>query len=591
MNSNEKSVQYEIYAPGNNQKLDLSVCSKTKIDILYPIKLDFETEKLYHDLKSKGYDLFDKYSKFYNDICIPYKSSEGTDVILADRTNNFFAKHEIICQANCEFSSYNSANSLVSCKCNAIDKERIEAEEPKKVTYKNNLDSFVDILKYSNYKVLKCYNLVFRGVTFYKNLGSIFTMIYFICYIVFFGLFCYQGITQLKMDISRLFKKKHDIRNNRNKKEVKVNVITNNQLKELINSSNNKNNKKQSIKNMKETNVIYSRNNKNMEIKKFNNDNFITNNLKGEFPPKRKSELSNSQDKENNLGNNNIIIHNTKSKNKEISLTDKKSFTKEAFFIKENQNKTIELNDIKTKTKDELNTKLKDNILLTDYEINQLIYSQALKYDERNFLKIYFSHLKREHPIIFTFFIFKDYNLFYIKLSKFFFLITTVMSLDALFFSNDAMHNLYESSGSYDLGHHIVQMILTIIVYEPLQIFLNYLTLTDIDYYKIKRKKETITQKEVINVIKCVKIRIIGFYGFTFALFLFFWYLNAAFCAVYKYTQGIFIVDSILCFVFALIYPLVLYLIPTGFRKISFISKNMKIMGIIYRISQFIPVF
>ena len=208
MNSNEKSVQYEIYAPGNNQKLDLSVCSKTKIDILYPIKLDFETEKLYHDLKSKGYDLFDKYSKFYNDICIPYKSSEGTDAILADRTNNFFAKHEIICQANCEFSSYNSANSLVSCNCNAVDRDRIEADEPKKVTYKNNLDSFVDILKYSNYKVLKCYNLVFRGVTFYKNLGSIFTMIYFIFYIIFFGLFCYQGITQLKMNISRLFKKK-----------------------------------------------------------------------------------------------------------------------------------------------------------------------------------------------------------------------------------------------------------------------------------------------------------------------------------------------------------------------------------------------
>ena len=90
------------------------------------------------------------------------------------------------------------------------------------------MDSFVDILKYSNYQVLKCYNLVFRGVTFYKNLGSIFTMIYFICYIVFFGLFCYQGITQLKIDISRLFKKKHDIRNNRNNKEVKVNVITNN---------------------------------------------------------------------------------------------------------------------------------------------------------------------------------------------------------------------------------------------------------------------------------------------------------------------------------------------------------------------------
>jgi hypothetical protein len=45
MISNEKSVQYEVYAPGENKKLDLSVCSKTKIDILYSIELDEETKK------------------------------------------------------------------------------------------------------------------------------------------------------------------------------------------------------------------------------------------------------------------------------------------------------------------------------------------------------------------------------------------------------------------------------------------------------------------------------------------------------------------------------------------------------------------
>ena len=132
---------------------------------------------------------------------------------------------------------------------------------------------------------------------------------------------------------------------------------------------------------------------------------------------------------------------------------------------------------------------------------------------------------------------------------------------------------------------------LTIIIYEPLQVLLNYLSLTDIDYYKIKKKKDTITQKEVIDIINCVKYRIIGFYVFTFLVFLFFWYLSSAFCAVYEYTQGIFVVDSIICLIFAWIYEFVLYLIPTGLRKISFISQKTKVFVILYKISQYIPIF
>ena len=295
---------------------------------------------------------------------------------------------------------------------------------------------------------------------------------------------------------------------------------------------------------------------------------------------------------ENKLDNaNDIVIHKAKITNKEIISSDKKSITKEDLLKKEDQNINIQIDEEKEKTKDELISGKKENILLSDYEINNLNYIEALRLDDRLFLRIYWSHLKREHPIIFTFFAWNDHNLFFIKLSKFFFLIATVMALDALFFSNDSIHNLYVTGGSYNFGYHIVQMILTIIVYEALQVLLNYLTLTDIDYYKIKGKKDEISQKEVINIIKCIRYKIIGFYCFTFLVFLFYWYLNSAFCAVYEYTQSIFVVDSIICFIFALIYPLILYLAPTGLRKISFIFKSNNIFRIVYRISQMIPIF
>ena len=40
-----------------------------------------------------------------------------------------------------------------------------------------------DVLKYSNYKVLKCYKLVFVKRVLTKNLGSIIILILFILYI------------------------------------------------------------------------------------------------------------------------------------------------------------------------------------------------------------------------------------------------------------------------------------------------------------------------------------------------------------------------------------------------------------------------
>ena len=694
--SNEKSIQYEVYAPGQSQKLDLSVCSNTKIEIYYPIELDEETKKLYEALKKQGYDLFDKNSKFYKDICTPYKSEDGTDIILADRNNDFFAKHEIVCQANCDYSSYSSNTNFVKCTCNVVEKERIEAEEPKRVTSKK-VDSFIDILKYSNYKVMLCYKLVFRAVTFYKNLGSIFTMIYFIGYLISFGFFLYQGITPFKIEVSKLFRKKRDIRNikstnpnigledkNKQKKDLKVNVISNKKLKELIdleeskknkrdelnkeknknrtidifksndliesniamnnnntninNNNNNINNGnniynnntinksslKRTIKNKKksvklidaikdpkerdklerEKNITYSQehNKGNIVVKSYLDKAVKTKNSKDNFPPKRRNELNKIEDvkssnnfKSDDKLDSDIIIHIGKLKNKEISSTEKKSFTKEDLLIKEGTNTNIGLNENKEKvleqSQETFKFQNKDKNNLTDFELNRLTYFEALKLDDRLFLKVYWSHMKREHPIVYTFMAWNDYNLFFTKLSKFFFELSTIMAFNALFFSNDAMHDIYVTGGSYNLGHHMVQMVLTIIIYQVLGILLNYLTLTDIDYYKIKGKKDTITQKEVIDIINCIKYRFIGFYVFTFLVFLFYWYLNSAFCAVYEYTQSIFIVDHIICYVFALIYSAVIYFLPTGLRKISFISQKTKVFIIVYKISQFIPIF
>ena len=117
--------------------------------------------------------------------------------------------------------------------------------------------------------------------------------------------------------------------------------------------------------------------------------------------------------------------------------------------------------------------------------------------------------------------------------------------------------------------------------------------MTDIHYYELKelKKENNINSKEALSVIKCIKIKIIAYLISTFFMFLFFWYASSAFCAVYPNTQEIFIIDSLTSFIMGLLYPFILYLIPTALRILSLKAKNQKNLKILYSLSDKIPIF
>ena len=202
----------------------MSVCSDVKIDIYIPIQLNEETQKLYDDLRSQGYNLFDKNDRFYKDVCTPYKSENGTDVLLSDRYNDFFTPNQLTCQANCEYSDYSPESQYLKCECDIVNDEKIETKEPEKITGKSVAKSFYNVLKYSNYKVLKCYKLVFRGVTFTKNVGSILTYLYFIGFIIAFIIFSYRKFLYLKEEIDKLFKQEKNEENKEIYKDINKDI-------------------------------------------------------------------------------------------------------------------------------------------------------------------------------------------------------------------------------------------------------------------------------------------------------------------------------------------------------------------------------
>ena len=54
-----------------------------------------------------------------------------------------------------------------------------------------------------------------------------------------------------------------------------------------------------------------------------------------------------------------------------------------------------------------------------EYEINDISYEEALNNDKRTYLNFYFSLLKANHILIFTFNTNKDYNPYIIKICLF----------------------------------------------------------------------------------------------------------------------------------------------------------------------------
>ena len=226
---------------------------------------------------------------------------------------------------------------------------------------------------------------------------------------------------------------------------------------------------------------------------------------------------------------------------------------------------------------------------LDNYELNNLEYNKALILDKRNFIEIYFSFLKRQHPIIFTFFAKNDHNIVLIKFSRFIFSICTDMALNAFFFSDETMHKMYLDYGKYNFVQQIPQIIYSTLVSQLIDIFLCYLSLTDQYYYRIK-KLVIKSRYFLYKIIKIIKLKIYFYFAFTGIMFIFYWYIITCFCEVYINTQMAFIKDSLVSFGLGIIIPFAVYLIPTCLRLIS-LKFNRGNLSFIYKLSDIIPFF
>ena len=258
----------------------------------------------------------------------------------------------------------------------------------------------------------------------------------------------------------------------------------------------------------------------------------------------------------------------------------------------------INLYKLKKKKTDKKSNDLKKNkknkkILDLDYinyqnlniqELNTLEYKVAILVDKRSYIQYYFSLIIKKQLIIFTFIPNDDYNLISLKIASFLLQFSLYICVNALFFTDNTMHQIYKDNGQFNFKYHIPQIIYSFLISTLVNTLLRQLSLSENDILSIKKIKfMKASQKRAKDVKKFLRIKITSFFIAGFALIIFFWYFISCFCAVYTNTQIILVKDSLISFGFSMFYPFWINLIPGIFRILALRLKNKPF---IYKISQ-----
>ena len=528
--SSIKQVEYEAFHPNSKINLDLSLCQNMKINVFYNIP-PINIEDLYK---------YNQSSDYYNDICFTNNSDNGVDICVKDRRGIFIDNNLPVCEDNCDLVDFDLENNKSLCSCD------VKAEVS---IYNNEIDTEALYKKFdgepnTNIEIIKCYYLLFDVENLKANIGnyiiSSIGVIYFLCLLIF--IFIEYKLIMAKI-LALAEYVKENISSPKRELSKEVVVIT----PSLISL-------------------------KKREVKRTKNA-FIHSN-----PTKKKRKRQNKI--------NIIDLNKLRSRNRKVDLIPNSTNinTKSYQSQLKTENERLETISVtKREEKPHIVFPKEEFMKMNDYEINNLSYEDAIKYDHRSFFQYYWSLLKVGHICMFAFVPNNDYNSRILKVCLFFFSFSLYITVNALFFTDDTMHNIYVSEGKYNFLYQISQIIYSTLISSGINFIIRFLAISqkDILLLKMSKTEEALTKK-VSLIHKKLLAKFILFFFLSLSLLFFFWVYISCFCAVYKNTQMHLITDTLVSFGLSLTYPFGIYLIPGFIRMPALKNKNRKCL---YKIS------
>ena len=166
-------------------------------------------------------------------------------------------------------------------------------------------------------------------------------------------------------------------------------------------------------------------------------------------------------------------------------------------------------------------------------------YEEAIIYDKRTFLRIYWSFLVDSQIILGTFCTDNYLNLFVIKCSYFIFTFQISFFLNAFFYTDEYISDAYHNDGVLDfitgLPKAVYSFVATLITTNLLRMLSNNKS----ELKKIIREKRGNKNYIYLIDIKLRKLRkkLIVYFIFVISLSLLFLYYVTSFCSVYRNSQ------------------------------------------------------
>ena len=524
-------VEYEVYHQSNEEnleKLNLTECENTNIDISIPVEL---SQELYKHNASDEY---------YNNKCIGTTSDSGTDICLKDRRNDFIEQNLTLCEENCVLIGYNYTTNRAKCNCKM--KIKLPIIDEIRLDKKELLKSFTDIKGYfTNIDVVKCYKTVFRKKELIKNIGffiSIGILLFLIiCFILFYSKY-FEKLKKQIFIIAQAVKAKYNIKKKKYCLNTKCNCKTN--LK-LNNNNTNNINKRKELTNLKinTDKSLISSNPPVKKISKFTNKKNL----------KKENNLKTSGKGKNFQGFKKILEYNDSEKNelsyKKALKYDKRTFLQYYYSL------------LKTK-----------NLFLFAFFPNNDYNSRIIK------IFLFFFSFFTELTINALYFTDDTMHKIYTDHGKF-----------------DFLYNIPQIVFSFLISYGLDSLIGYLSQSEEDVIRIkNAKKKKKKKKEEDKDKKNTIKFSVLIKkVLYKISVKFVFFFLISFIIVLVFGFYITCFCGVYKNTQIHLITDSGMSFGLSLVTPFIISLFPAFFRIPSLRAKNQN-LKYMYKLSNILEI-
>ena len=391
---------------------------------------------------------------------------------MKDRKNEYIKGDNIICQDDCDFAYYDIKYKRAKCECYA--KESSSSFADMTINKNKIFENLKDIRNLMNLKILICYKKPFSFNSIFHNLGSLIIICVIFFHIISIFIFYINQLKKIKKWIKDII--------------IRILYISPKKLLEI---------KKNKIKATKRK----QRRKRSDKIKK----NILPKNNKDNY---KNIKQKNLKLKNNIIANNNSIDNNFKIT---TNIMMDYNINNNRNFLKSNNNK-----DKKIK-------KLKKSIQYNFEEMNDLPYNLALKYDKRKFCQYYISLLKVKHNFIYSFYNYDDYNSRIIKIDLFFIGFIMDYAINALFFNDETMHEIYVDKGLFDLETQLSIALYSFLISYILSFSLGLFGLSNdsIISFKQNLNKDDIKNRRR-KLLSCLKLKYILYFLISYIFLLFF---------------------------------------------------------------------